>query len=750
MSNVRSFRDRAPDTWEEDDKPIDMTSYLDVLIRYRWTFILVAAAILGCGLLYAFLARPVYRADMLVQVEDTTPGNSATKMVANISPVFDVKPAASAEIELLRSRMVVGKAVDSLRLDIEAAPKYLPLIGAAIASYNPELTKPGLFGFGGFAWGGESISVSRLDVPAEMDGRRMVVTALGDKKYRLSFASNDQTAEGTVGAPLTVALPSGDVTLQVERLDGQPGAQFVVRHVGRGAAITQLQDQLMIGERGKQSGVIGVALEGYLPGKTAAILNEIGNEYVEQNVRRKAAEAEKSVAFLEGQLPQLKQQVETAESRYNAMRNQRGTIDLSEESKLMLAQSVQIQTKLQELRQKRQELIARFTGNHPTIEILDNQIAGLTGQLNGVSGKIQRLPEVEQNVLRLMRDVKVSTELYQSLLNDVQQLRLVKASKVGTARLVDPAEVPMKPVRPNRMLIAGTSAALAVIAALLVVAMRRMLDGGVTDADEIESQCGMTVYATIPMSPQQARLTRAKSAPNDVLAIQQPDDPAIESLRSFRTALQFALLNAPDNHVVLFTGPAPDAGKSFLSANFAVVAAASGRRVMLIDGDLRRGELNSRFHATRKPGLTELLTTGADLDEVIQQGVAPNVDFISTGAVPPLAADILQSPGMDRLLATLRDRYDLVLIDTPPELAASDASILAPKAGAVFLVARADATTASELTAARRLIEQAGGDVKGVLFNGLKVEGRWYRAHYRFGKYRYLNRYGSTEQAKRA
>lgn len=748
MSNVRNFRDPAPDTWDDNEKPMDMTSYVDVLVRYRWTFVTVAAAILCAGLLYAFLARPVYRADIVVQVEDTTPGTSASKLAANISPVFDAKPAASAEIELLRSRMVVGKAVDTLRLDVEAVPRYLPLIGASIASYNRELSNPGLFGFGGYAWGSESIVVDRLDVPPQMEDRRMVVTALGDGKYRLAFASSDQTVEGQVGHPLTVATASGSVTIDISRLDGRAGAQFYVRRVPRGMAISSLQDQLMISERGKQSGVIGVALEGTSPARTASILNEIGNEYVEQNLRRKAAEAEKSVNFLESQLPQLKQQMETAESRYNAMRNQRGTIDLSEESKLILSQSVQIQTKLQELRQKRQELIARFTTNHPTIEILDNQIAGLTGQLNGVTGKIQKLPDVEQNVLRLMRDLKVNTELYQSLLNDVQQLRLVKASKVGTARLIDAADVPLKPVRPNRMLIGATSGVLAVVIALLVVAVRRMFDGGVADADEIESQCGMTVYATIPMSSQQARLSRVKSGGGDVLAIGEPDDPAIESLRGFRTALQFALLGAQRNNVVVFTGPAPEAGKSFLSANFAVVAAAAGRKVVLVDGDLRRGALNERFNVTRKPGLTEALT-GTRLDDVIQRNVVPGLDFIATGAEPPLAADVLQSPDMESLLSELRSRYDLVLIDTPPVLAAADAGILAPRAGAVFMVARADKTTAAELTAARRVIEQAGGEVKGVLFNGLKVEGRWYRSHYHFGKYRYLNRYGS-QQAKRA
>ncbi|AOZ08307.1 polysaccharide biosynthesis tyrosine autokinase [Cupriavidus malaysiensis] len=725
----------------QDSRPIDLTECLDVLVRYRWTFLLMVGVIACSGLAYAFLAKPVYRTDILIQVEEGATPSSTAKLVASVSPALDVKPAAAAEIELLRSRMVVGKAVDSLHLNIEAAPRYFPLLGTAIARYNPVLSEPGLLGWGGFAWGAEAISVARLDVPVRVEGRPIMVTALASDQFRAELHSEGVTATGTVGTPLVIPTPGGPVTILISQLDGRPGAKFVVRHIARSVAIDNLQNQLVILERGKQSGVIGISLEGSSAERTAAILNAIGTEYVDQNVRRKAAEAEKSLEFLEAQLPLLKQQVENAESRYNAMRNKRGTIDLSEESKLVLTQSVQIQTRLQELRQKRQELIARFTPNHPIIAILDGQIASLSSQLNGVTGKIEKLPEVEQDVLRLMRDVKVSTDLYQSLLNDVQQLRLVRASKIGTSRLVDMADVPLYPVRPKRLMIGGAAIVLGLVAGVLAVVLRRTLDGGITDADEIERLTGMTVYCTIPFSPQQGR--RQGDAPSrGLLARDSPDDPALESLRGFRTALQFALLNSR-NRVVLVTGPAPDVGKSFVCSNFAAVMASSGRRVVLVDADLRRGGLNHRFSTHRSPGLSEYLA-GTALDAVLQRDVLPGVDFIATGAQPPQAADLLQSPNMDRLFDLLQASYDIVLLDTPPVLAAADAGILAARAGAVFLVARADKTTPDELIASQRAIQQAGGEVKGVLFNGLNVDGRWYRAHYRFGKYRYLNQYGGT------
>jgi tyrosine-protein kinase Etk/Wzc len=735
------MRGNVPDGTEQQGTAIDLTAYLDVLVRYRKAFLSVASVVICVGLIYAFLAKPVYRTELLVQIEESS-DNSTARADNRNSPMVDVKPATTAEIELLRSRMVVGKAVDNLQLYIVAAPRYFPLIGGAIAGLNPGLSTPGLFGWGGFAWGHEAISVAQLEVPTSMEDQKLFLTALGDKQYRVALRGESTETTGTVGDLLKFSTAAGPVSLLVSRLEGRPGSQFVLRRLPRVTAISTLQERLIITERGKQSGVVGISLDGTSPETTAAILNEIGNAYVEQNLRRKAAEAEKSLAFLEQQLPQVKQQVEAAESRYNAMRYQRGTIDLSEESKLILSQSVQIQTRLQELKQKRQELASRFTPNHPALELVDNQIAGVTAQLNGITGKIQKLPDVEQNVLRLMRDVKVSTDSLQSLLNDVQQLKLIKASKVGTARIIDPAEVPVKPVRPNRLLISAVSLAVGLFAGLLVALVRNMLDGGIADADDIERQTGMTVYSTIPFSGQQEAL----QSNGELLAMQSPGDPAIETLRGFRTALQFAL-SGSNNRTVVITGPAPGVGKSFISSNFAAIAAA-GHRIVLIDADLRRGELHHAFDIKGGPGLTELLM-GAPLDQVVRRQVTPGLDFIPTGTKPPNAADILLSPAMDTLLDQLKSRYDLVLIDTPPVLAASDAGILAAKASAVFLVARAESTTINELIASQKSIQQAGARIKGVLLNGLVVEGRWYRAHYYFGKYRYPGDY-SNAQSKRA
>lgn len=408
---------------------IDLVHYLDVLLANRWLIALIAAVVLTLGLAYSFLASPVYQADILVQVEDSP--NSAKSLLGDVSSIFDVKAEATAEIEILRSRMVVGKAVDNLHLYISAAPKYFPFVGSWIARRSKGLSEPGLFGFGGYVWAGEAIKVELFDVPEVLEGAPFKLVALGAGRFRLEQESLDRSLEGRVGEVLQATQEVGTLNILVSDLKAKPGAVFNVVRASRLQTLTRLQAQLNIAEKGKQSGIIGASLDGTNPALTASILNNLGEEYVAQNIKRKAAEAEKSLVFLGDLLPQLKTELERAEVKYNEMRNKRGTFNLSAEGSALLQESVTAETALLELKQKRLELLTRFTANHPGVQALDQQIATLTAKTGGLTARMGTLPNVEQDTLRLMRDVQVNNDLYVGLLNNMQQLKLVKAGKVG-------------------------------------------------------------------------------------------------------------------------------------------------------------------------------------------------------------------------------------------------------------------------------------------------------------------------------
>ncbi len=721
----------------QDDDELDLATYLDILFVNRWLIIGIALAITLLGTAYAFIAKPIYEANILIQVEDSP--NSSKNILGDLSSMFDVKTAATSEIEILRSRMVVSRAVDNLQLYVKARPKYFPVIGGWLAGRQTQLSNPGLFGYGGYSWGAEQIVVSLFNVPESLQDQDFVLTAGSNGEFRLSESDTDISLGGKVGTTLNVAAAHGNIELKVDLLAAKPGAQFLLNRASRLTTIENLQSLMSIAEKGKQSGIIGITLEGVNPKLTGNILNQIGREYVRQNVERKSAEAEKSLSFLDQQLPELKKQLEQSENKYNQFRNSHGTIDLGEEAKLMLAQSVAGQAKLIELKQKREELLVRFTTDHPAVIGIDSQMKGISGEMKAIGEQIKKLPLMEQDALRLARDVKVNTDLYTALLNNAQQLALVKAGKVGNVRLVDAAVVPERPVRPNRPIVIAIAVLIGLFLGVICAFIRKALYGGIEDPHEIEQALGLTVYATVPHSKKQEELNvliKAKAQQMSVLAQVDSGDNSIESLRSFRTALQFSMLDA-GNNIVMFTGPTPGVGKSFVSVNFAAVLAATGKRVILIDADMRKGHLNQYFGLPRENGLSDVIAGTKSLDQVMHKGATENLDFISTGNLPPNPAELLLHENVDALLKSLSASYDYVLIDSPPVLAVTDALIIGPQAATIFMITRAGISTTGEIKESIKRLRQAGMSTNGVLFNGLKLRPGRYGYGYKYGKYRY-------------
>ncbi|GJI94038.1 tyrosine-protein kinase involved in EPS biosynthesis [Duganella caerulea] len=720
---------RAAAPLPHHEEEIELASYLYLLSDRRWRIAAIVSLCTLVGALYALLAAPVYEATMLIHVEEGQPNNNTKNMIGEISAMFDVKAAAISEMELIRSRMVIAKSVDALGLYIDAAPRYFPLIGAALARQRQTLSQPGLFGYGGYAWGAEAIDVADFFVPEPLQSLPFTVTAGAAGRYRLQLQSRAIDVAGQVGQPLALALPEGRITLRIKRLDGLPGAQFRLRYLPKLAAIEQVQKAMLVAEIGKQSGLISVTMSGPDAKATFDTLTEIGLEYARQNVTRKLEEAEKSLAFLEKQLPDIKQRLDESEAEFYRFRNQSGTIDLSEESKISLQQLAAHKARLLELQQKREELLASFTPAHPAVQAVEHQLAALAREVASGSAHIRQLPMLEQELLKRSREVKVNTELYSALQNSAQQLRLVKAGKVSNVRVIDLPMLPEKPTRPQRGAILGMALGTGLALALAAVAFERLLNKGIQSPRQIEQLLGArVVYANVPHSPAQTRLRRQADKAGagtgwPLLATCAPGDPAVDGLRCLRAALQVTLPRSRNN-IVQLCGATPGLGKSFLCANFAAVLASSGKRVLLIDADLRAGQLHRYFDLERDAGLSEVIGGSLALAAAIRATAVDRLDLLSTGALPPNPSEFLLHPDLAALLLAASARYDCVLIDAPPLLTVSDALVLGTHAGTVFLVARAGVSTDSDLNDSINRLNQAGVAPHGVIFNDMTVRGR--------------------------
>lgn len=736
---VRGGQAAANSVARPDDDEINLKEWIDILIDRKWLVAAVTVLALAFGVAYAMLSTPIYQSNLLIQVEDAAP--DAKGFLGEASNLFDVKTPATGEIQVIRSRMVLGAAVDQTRAYIDARPRYLPILGRWLARRADGLSEPGFLGIGGYVNGKERISIARFDVPVELeDEAPFLVTAQSDGKYMLTHAELDQPLIGTVGQPLHHALEYGAIDLLIDKLEGKPNAEFVVSRASQLRTIEDLQKRLQLGELGKQSNVISVALQDSDRDRLSRILNAIGEQYVQQNVERKAAEAQKTLQFLDEQLPEFKRQLEASEDAYTRFRNKNGTVAFDEEAKGVLTQTIELQTKLLESQQKRRELAARFTDNNVRVKTIDGQIGAIEKEIGSLNVRVSRMPTLQQDALRLERDVRVNSGLYQSLQNNALQLRLVKEGKTGNVRLLDKAVKTKEPIKPQKPMILVIALALGLLAGAALAIVRSSFLAGIKDPQEIEAHTGLSVYSVVPFTAEQTTLDQSVAAGAkgiQLLAVTHPDSPPIEALRSLRIALQFATLEAGNNRI-LITGATPGIGKSFVSGNFAAIMAHAGKRVLLIDADMRKGHLNKQFGLPREGGLSELLAGELSAQQAIRSQVLPNLDVLTTGKLPTNPADMLMSETFIRTLDALSIQYELVVIDTPPVLVAADTAAVAPYMGAVLLVARADQTQLGELNESAKRLAHAGKAVSGVIFNGIDLTRRHYGSHgYRYGGYRY-------------
>lgn len=724
------------------EKDFDLAAILDVFLLYRHMMLWIFGTLCVLGLAAVLLSDPQYEADMVTQVDESSSASTASSLLGqDLSSMLEVKSSADTEMQVLRSRLVVAAVVDELGLYIEAEPVRFPLVGRAIARASKGLSRPGLLGMGGYTWGEERAYVERFDTPSALIGSAYSLTVADAGAYRLSGPGLKQDVVGRLGATETFMTDDGPLTLCVGALHAAVGARFKLTRQSRLETIGKLQDSLSISEQGKDSNVLRVKLRGADPVRITEVLNHLAQHYLEQNEARKAEQAARSLAFLRGQVPGLRDRLDSAEKAYAVIRSKFGSVDLEGEAKKVLQLAADNEIQVATLQQKKAEALTRFAPTNPTVMALDRQLAVLQSQSSGLNQQIDGLPEMQRQVVKAERDVKISNDLYVGLLNNIEQLQILQVGRVGNVRVLDEALLPDRPVRFWRFLLCLAVIAVALLAAVGAAFIRDLLFHGISDSRELAERTGLDVLSVVPVARRGgfhwSGYFGRETRPRRPLAFIDPADPAIESLRSLRTALQFSLSDGGGN-VVMFTGPSPNVGKSFIASNVAAVVARTGKRVLLVDGDLRRCGLTRAYGCISAVGLSDVIADMGKLDASIRKLERSTLDFLPAGAMPPNAADHLGSERTGDLFKALSARYDLVVVDTAPLLPVPDAAILAPYSnGNIFLVARASVTKAAEMEECMRRLQHVGVAVKGVVLNGIDRHAGRFRNGTTYGTYRY-------------
>lgn len=711
-----------------DGEAASLVHSLGVLWEGRWLILgALFAAALGLAA-YLLFATPTYEADLLLQVEER-PQNAATAWTDLPTALAGPQSQADTEIEVLRSRTLLESVVEELNLSVSVTPRTFPVVGRAISRQHegPGLA-PAFAHLSRFAWGGERVDVSRLDLePSDDRTVRFTLVAGEGGRYALRDGSGETVLEGEVGklssGILKTAASEQKVEVFVRELRARPKTEFLVVKTPKGSANRALLESLRLAERGRKTGVISVSMEGTDPAQIATVLNTLAKSYLRRNVERRSADAERTLLFLDTQVPVLRENLYSAEAALENYKSKKGNVrvDLSLATKATLDRAIDLDRRLSEVEMQRMEMRHRFTDDHPTVQSLNEKVYRLRGEREKLNEQIQQLPEAESASLRLMRDVKVANELYLTLLNKAQELKVMKSGLVGSVQLLDLAATPDVPTTPKR----SQAAAIALLAGLLgglgLAFVRRALLQGIVDPAEAERELGVPVRAVIPRSGRQRALQRGAQGMDrrwPILAAVEPWDMSVEALRSLRTSLQFSLPGAP-NRLVSIGAARPGVGKSFVTMNLASVFADAGTRVLVFDADLRKGAMHRYLGVERSPGMAELIAGTAGLDGVLHHTDLANIDFIASGLSPPNPSELLGSDRFRQILAVLGKNYDVVLVELPAILAVTDAALVARTAGTNLLVLRAGWHPIRELQVAVKQYAENGIRLNGLVFNDL-------------------------------
>lgn len=695
---------------------IDLKELFFSLIA-QWKLITLCIILsLVCALLYLRTTPDTYAVDALVQVEDSKGASAA--LLGDLSEMIEQKSPAQAEIEILKSRLVLGEVINHLNLNIHVSGTEDSFWNRLIAKheYDTNYTEKSVI----FKDNQNSFDIRQFDIPQYFQDKNLILS-FSEGKYNLT---DEETEQLVFSAPLNqISQSSSEYGLWKVGIFSQDSfdTTYNIQKQSLPAAMQTLTASYSVAEKGKMSGVLSLNYQGEDTQHITQVLNAILTAYSRQNIERRSAETAQTLKFLEDQLPELKQQLDVAEREFNRFRQQYNTVDVTKESELYLTQSIALETQKAELEQSVAEASAKYTGEHPVMQQMNAQLGAINSKIAELNGTLRRLPELQRQYLQLFREVEVKQQLYTGLLNSYQQLRIAKAGEIGNVRIVDTAVEPIEPIKPKKLIVLVLSLFVGSFIGVLLALLKNMMRSGIQDATQIENELDLPVYATVPRSIiQESRIKLLKKKKHiPILAVKDSGDIAIESLRSMRTAIHFALMNA-SNNVIAISGPAPEIGKSFITTNLATILAQGGKRVLVIDGDMRRGYLHKYFNADIKPGLSELLNHQNSYEDVVQNSTVDNLYYITRGKSPVNPSELLSTDQFKALLDQASAHFDHVLIDTPPVLAVTDGIIIAQYAGVNLLIARHGKTQIKELEITVNRFEQANVKVNGVILNDVQ------------------------------
>jgi tyrosine-protein kinase Etk/Wzc len=751
---------------QQQIEEVHLQDYLNVVYRRRKTFLLAFCAVFAGVAFFTFTMKPIYEASATLHVKEEK-GNA---QMLDVLAMNSSNPV-DAELEILKSRTNAEHVVKQLHLNWKVSDKTAGL------------------------------TFRLLEFSSTDEKPSYEVELTGNGAYVVRDSEGSVIGVGRSG----LLMRSKGVTLLLNDLRGKKGDGFRLDLLPFNASVDGLRSKVKAAEVGKKTNIISVSYSDTDPALARNVVNTLVQVYLEQSIGFKTEEANRTVGFVEDQLQGLRNDLDSAEKNLQAYKSSSGVVMLDSTAQQLIGKLSDTEkeragvtlrkkgvefalaslkdamrrgrtyspaitqndplvagmaTRLAELEVQKRALLTDSTEAHPAVKAVKAQIdevqrkiratyenelrdlskqeAGITRQLGGYEGMLKGLPAAERDLARLTRVSKVNADIYTFLLQKHEEARIARASTISNINIVDPAITPDRPVKPQKAknLLLGL-----LVGGMLGVGLaffKEYLDDTIKDADGAKRELKWPLLAVIPhISSEEGRDQERKIS---LLTHMEPKSQAAEAFRSLRTGIHFSSVNR-QHQVILLSSTFPGEGKSTIGTNLASILTQMGARVIILDCDLRRSTLHEKFNCAKEPGLTNLLAGDAQLKEVVRHTPIPGLDFISAGITPPNPAELIGSRQMKELVDNLRMGYDSIMIDAPPILAVTDASLLTSLADMVLVVIEAGRVPVKAARQMREALQDIAAPVAGMILNDKSGKGS---EHYGYGYYggRYYGYYG--------
>ncbi|MBX2881698.1 MAG: AAA family ATPase [Granulosicoccus sp.] len=725
----------------------DAKEYLRLLGRHKFGLLLTLLLGLGLAWLYLISTEKTYQTSALVEVKE----QEGYLESDNGGQTDWNAPTIKEEANLLRSRKVLTPVVDRFNLRVSAEPKRIPVLGNVTQQIPVAAELISNFEFARrFAWGEAEIELAELQVPRAWEDSELILTKTDENAYRIDRDNNVLIDSAQVGEQVLLNIQDSDpLVISVATLEAPVGVQFSLVRYSLQSTINGLRNELTTETSDTKSRMITINLRGKEPAEIAALTNAILEEYKSVKLGSQNRVSDAELEFFESQLPKVESDLRDAEVALADFRRTANSFNQDTQIQFKLGQLDKLETQLLEKEVERDDLLKRYTVNHPTPKRLLKEIDVLNDKIRQVRGTIQAAPDTERELVKLEDDLDTKRTLFIEMSEKLQKLRLAAVGNVGEVQIIDDALSPRKPVSPNALLAIVGSTLATLFLYTLYLTLRSALSTVISDQESLERASGLPVYMNIPKSSAQKRLgnpvtvdpskmlagpsgsSASKAIASNVLALSKPEDYSIENLRGLRSMLEDVMAGS-NNNVLMFTSPLPSMGKSFLSLNLAVLVAQTGKRVLLIDADYQRGQLHKSLGLHSGPGLPEVVRGKSELKETVKPTSVQNLYCIPRGySGNGGAMEMPSDKEFGAFLDVVAPRFDLAIIDTPPVLSVSTAASLGKHAGSTIMVVKEGEVKEPQLNEALKRLTFSGVRISGCIMNGSSAPTPRHYTYYR-------------------